>query len=74
MSTSTKYRCVKTKSGSGVSGGDSESYLAKTRHGVPIHLLTLAITLQAHGSVGEFTHLPKRDRDACIIDLSWYAR
>lgn len=56
------------------SGG---SYLAKTCHGVPIHLLTLAITLQAHRSIGKFTQLPDRDRgnpdrDACIIDLRAY--
>lgn len=36
-------------------------YLAKTCHGVPIHLLTLAIALQAHGSIGKFTHFPDRD-------------
>lgn len=48
------------------------SYLAETRHGVPVHPLTLVITLQAHGSVGKFPHFPgrdNRDRDACIIDL-----
>lgn len=45
------------------------SYLAETGHGVPVHPLTLAVTLQTHGSVGKFPHFPGRDRDACIIDL-----
>ncbi len=37
------------------------SYLAKTCHGVPIHLLTLTITLQAHRPIGKFTHFPDRE-------------
>lgn len=53
-----------------------ELYLSVTCHGVPIHLLTLAITFQAHGAVGKFTNLPERNkkkksvRVAYIIDLS----
>lgn len=52
------------------------SHLAKTGHGVPIHLLTLAVTLQAHGSIDKFTHFPggdrKIERDPFIIDLRVY--
>ena len=49
---------------------EGTSYLAKTCHGAPVCLLTLAVTFQAHGPVGKLTHLPERDQDgdACIID------
>lgn len=37
-------------------------YLPVTRHGVAIHLLTLAVALQAHGSVGKLTRIPGREQ------------
>lgn len=38
------------------------SHLAETRQGISVHALTLAVTLQTHGSVGKFPHVPGRDR------------